>query len=63
MVRILTGLFIAALLGGCVVLPLDYEYRGGRHEHRHQSDRWGDRHHDGGDRHWRHRDRGWDRRR
>jgi hypothetical protein len=24
MVRILTGLFIAALLGGCVVLPLDY---------------------------------------
>jgi len=57
MTRILAALSLAALLGGCIVLPLDYEYRGGRHEHRHHSERWGDRHHDDGGRHWRHRDR------
>jgi hypothetical protein len=48
MTRILAALFLAVLLGGCIVLPLDYEYRGGRHEHRHHSERWGDRHHDDG---------------
>ncbi|MCB1897389.1 MAG: hypothetical protein KDH17_11545 [Rhodocyclaceae bacterium] len=56
MTRILVALSIATLLGGCIVLPLDYGHRGG-HGHRHH-DGWGDRHHsDGHHRGWGDRDR------
>lgn len=59
MARILVALLTAGLLGGCIVLPLDYyDHRSG-HRHREWSDRApGDhapphRHH----REWRYRDR------
>ena len=32
MTRIITVIFIAALLGGCMVVPLDYGHRGGGYE-------------------------------
>lgn len=60
MARLLTAFLAIGLLGGCVVLPLDYDDHGHHHrhwgEHRDRGDRyWGDR--GGGDhRHWRGRD-------
>jgi len=64
MIRLLAALFLSTLLGGCIVLPLDYDHRGGaRHGHHHRH--WSDRHdgdgsrqwRDSGDRNWRYRDR------
>lgn len=53
MARVLIAFLAAGLLGGCVVLPLDYGGHG--HHHRHGGDHrdryWGD-HHDGDHRHW-----------
>ncbi|MDO8788464.1 MAG: hypothetical protein Q7J42_10390 [Sulfuritalea sp.] len=42
MTRIITVIFITALLGGCMVVPLDYGYRGSGYQ------RW-DNHHNRGD--------------
>ena len=43
MTRVITLICITALLGGCMIVPLDYGYRGGGYER-------GDNHHDRGDR-------------
>lgn len=59
MARLLIALLTAGLLGGCIVLPLDYYDHPGGHRHRHWSDRHpgadgpSHRHH----REWRYRDR------
>lgn len=52
MTRAIIVIFITALLGGCVVLPLDYGYRGG---HGHRTD--GYSRGDGDGRDWDHHDR------
>lgn len=49
MTRLITVIFITALLGGCMVVPLDYGHRGGgyerrdNHEHRDNQHNRGDR--------------------
>lgn len=55
MTRLITVILISALLGGCIVVPLDHGHRGGGHRHGHY---W-DNHHpgEGAYRHWRYEER------
>ena len=55
MTRAIIVIFIAALLSGCVVLPLDYRYQDG-YGYRYDSDSYGYR--QDGDRDWGGDDRG-----
>lgn len=57
MVRFFVAMFLATLLGGCIVLPLDHAYGDGPY-YGHPQRHWGDRdRHNDGYRHWRYRER------
>lgn len=53
MARLAIAVLLVTLLGGCIVLPLDYGYPPGPHRHRHPY--WSDRQDDDGYRAWRYR--------
>ena len=40
MIRAIILIFVTALLGGCVILPLDYAYRDRGYGHRDHADRY-----------------------